>query len=297
LLSQLFPGDVASVTVTYTDESGDSETVVSSRVPGTLFMDIWRSIKSERDGPNLTVRFEATHRVKDRIRYYFSPTGSKEVGAATFNVDGYTSPIPIGVRVSPKTLKDRPILLILESPHVDEVCSHLQPTYPAAGDTGVRLDRNVETIRSLVMELVGNLELPVIICNPVQFPTSCRVQPVPTWWRNLVFKRMLLNDSIRDGFQKRLIEYDPFVIINACTSTAKPPPPIDGLETAHAAKSSTKKAIEVFLKSKYGGKAYRRYFKWEEATFHLMKEQPKRGHVESNPEVFYLEFPHPSSWT
>jgi len=149
-------------------------------------------------------------------------------------------------------LKNKSIVIILESPHKDEFCycchvnkeneccvAEMYPIRPANGKTGKKLDKYLEGILRQYKKELENKEkdFHVFIVNPIQYQTSLwalHQKPIQDDYkklRNEVWESLwnhaiednsdnkdnLNNYVFRNDFYYRLKKYDPAHIINCCT--------------------------------------------------------------------------------
>lgn len=175
---------------------------------------------------------------------------------------------------------DASILLILESPHVDEISRELIPRWPAAGASGRQVNSHAAGFGRFLGGLVSE-PLPVILCNPVQHPASLRLEPIQADLRDTVFRALAAVPAIAADFQARLERYQPRVIINACTG-AKPGSP----------KALVRAMIDRFL----GGRPVHRLI-WStgrvDGVNGLKLKEERRA---PGAEVKIVELPHPAAW-
>lgn len=125
------------------------------------------------------------------------------------------------------------IILLLESPHRSEYFikdNVLRPIGPAKGKKKTEAGGAIEEYLTNILKKVGLNEgsYYLIIVNPIQFQTSLDcihgkglVKEIKEI-RNLVWKNLWEQNDIRINFNKRLAEYKPIRIINACTEELQP---------------------------------------------------------------------------
>lgn len=133
----------------------------------------------------------------------------------------------------------RTVLLLLESPHVDEYGpdaqgrtepSTMSPIAPAQGKTGDRIEENLaDVLKSgdLSRELCDGAR--VLVANPVPYQASLesilnvsnvtagRRGPVRRGVKDAVWEALWNIEAVRRDFEDRLRRYVPGVVINACT--------------------------------------------------------------------------------
>jgi hypothetical protein len=126
------------------------------------------------------------------------------------------------------------IVLILESPHIDEygLClddkgnlKRLCPIAPAQGDTGTSIDSQLSHVLANIQRKLTQKEklgcgfYRFIIVNPVPYQTSLGSlynglnKPI----RNAIWKEMWNIVAVKNDFFNRIHSYNPSLIINACT--------------------------------------------------------------------------------
>ena len=121
---------------------------------------------------------------------------------------------------------ERTLVIVLESPHESEYRNNRidQPLGPAKGRTG----DNIRDYLMCVIRSCDHLRLRirhitrVIVVNPIQFQcslASIMKQERKSWrkTRDLVWRALWSQQSIRDDFRNRLESYNADFIINACT--------------------------------------------------------------------------------
>lgn len=199
--------------------------VLKASVPDSLLDAIPAKYRTRSRGANnWFVRFaddQNEHHLqplKDRIRYLYSSHPSpqfKPASTRTFTVK-QDHKIPTGREVDASSSIHRSIVLLLESPHKDEVASG----QPASGTTGINLNFNRDALARMIHSVWPDQvkNVPVIVCNPCPYPSSC-LASTSTWgqWRDMVFEVLFSHRPIRVDFDARLKAYKPKVILNACT--------------------------------------------------------------------------------
>lgn len=128
----------------------------------------------------------------------------------------------IGLEGSKKSYKI--IVIILESPHIDEYdkakCK-IAPA-PALGTTGCNLDDGfVDTLNDFMTTNEGMIEdsiYKVILMNAVQFQCSLGLEPIVGKIRDENFLSLWASDAIVQNFKERLEKYQPDIVINCCTN-------------------------------------------------------------------------------
>ena len=113
------------------------------------------------------------------------------------------------------------IVLILESPHIDEYTADFEPLCSANGQTGKNINKFLTTILSI--KPVDH----IILCNPIPWQTSLHEihnQALTGDFKKLrdaIWKHLWNCDNPKNNLQQSFIEriksYYPEIIINACT--------------------------------------------------------------------------------
>ena len=122
---------------------------------------------------------------------------------------------------------NKKIILLLESPHVDEfnIKNQNYTTAPIWGKSGDRfnsqfinvLNNNLNSFNNL--NLGNNMMFDIYIVNAIQYQCSLGISPINKHIRNYVFQGMwnFNNNSFKDDLIDRIDYLDPYLIINACT--------------------------------------------------------------------------------
>lgn len=272
---------------------------VSPEVLGRIRNQIAPAALVSDTGGCITVPFFAADGVPDRVRYmYRRPCLDDVLTDGTFPYGHQT--IPTG-EVAPRQANCS-ILLLLESPHTNETTRELKAVYPAAGPTGGAIHRHKEALAFVLeqvpVERFAN-ETPFILANPVPHPTSCRCKPIDTALRDHVLQYALTNvERVKDEFERRLQDYHPVVIINACTGAGSR----DGLPSTPNEKPDPKELIRRGLWTFFDGKPVHRICCTQEhvqeggrrRSVLQMRHFPPDGDV--SPAYYVVDFPHPSRW-
>lgn len=251
-------------------------------------------------GNTITIPFRAADGVPDRIRYMYDRPHLEDVLTdGTFALG--TQAIPKG-EVAPREVECS-VLLLLESPHIDETTKKLEAVYPAAGDTGGAIQRKKDAFAFLLEQVPAERlgeRTPFILANPVPHPTSCRCEPIEEPLRNHVMKFALTEvDRIRDEFERRLRDYHPVVIINACTGKGSP----HGLPSIRKRKPDPKELVRRALWRFFDGEPIHRICCQPKLVQVTPEEKhrvlqihhfPPEGSV--TPAYYVVDFPHPSGW-
>lgn len=109
------------------------------------------------------------------------------------------------------------LLIILESPHIEEFESKIIPPSPALGSTGTNLQDDLITNLDCFINNGGQIpcgDYKVILSNAIQFQASFGY--CTEMFRDRCWLMMWLLDG-RQGFINRIKGYNPDVILNACT--------------------------------------------------------------------------------
>lgn len=130
----------------------------------------------------------------------------------------------------PNTDYSKTIVIILESPHVDEYHGDVgQPIAPAQGKTGSNIQGWLDCVLRSCPTLYDELDdgTRVVLCNPIQFqtslasivtiPTAQRDEKVRDQLRDAVWSVIWECEAVRSEFKARLDDYSPDFVINACT--------------------------------------------------------------------------------
>lgn len=279
--------------------------LVAENLPHVLHNQITRALKhtmnTKRPNECVLELPPLAGAVPDRIRYYYSAQGHLvNATKATFDVDGCE--IPVGKDVNSLEEGQRTVVILLESPHVDEVDKRWNPFQPAAGSTGKNIHENKALLERLLRSTlkIGH-RYPVVIANPVPYPTSCRVSTRRWgWWRDLVFRRLIHVSEIRRFFRQRLDFYNPALVINACTDgagtcdfTVNPTPLGFSLSVGQCKPPSPKIMVSRIIESQLGNVYVIKYTKVEFAA--LGKAAPKAVTIPAGA-VPIIDLPHPASW-
>ena len=251
------------------------------------------------------IDFAQYHPVQDRVRYYYSWDGIAESPPVmTNNLQDNLCQQPCklkpaarlapGRRICSQEQFERSIVILLESPHAEEVDEDMAPCAPANGSTGELLHEARDTIgRMLKAYGIRGRELPVIICNPVPYPTSCRLplagHPEHGAWRNEVFAGCIAHPSIARAFRGRLLRYQPAAVINACTGYAG---------------KTAKKYVRSEISASFGAAIARpvRYARQSRGRSPLVAKAHRGISLgllfpPPNPNaIVHIELPHPSDW-
>lgn len=118
-----------------------------------------------------------------------------------------------------------PIVVILESPHVDEFDASGTPKGPAQGKTGNRFDKYFEQLinSSSVSNVIGTESHAVVLVNSVQYQCSLGKQPLKGKNRSDCDKnwKSCFNAGGNTDLVNRLNALKPVAVINLCTASLK----------------------------------------------------------------------------
>ncbi|MBU8899567.1 hypothetical protein KRR26_28555 [Corallococcus sp. M34] len=287
---QFLNGSTLEKEITVTVARGGLGPIRSQIDPSSLVADT---------GDSITIPFLAADAVPDRIRYmYRRPRLDNVRSRDAFTFGSQT--IPRGA-VVPRQVK-RSVLLLLESPHTAETTRALKPVYPAAGDTGGAIHRQKDKLAFLLDQIPAERfagKAPFILANPVPHPTSCRSAPLNDHLRNRLMEFALTEVHwITEGFHRRLRDYRPVVIINACTGKGSR----NGLPSLSRRKLDPKELVRRALWTFFDGKPVyriccnRKKVQVDGQVRNVLKMQhfPLEGN--EKPAYYVVDFPHPGSW-
>lgn len=253
----------------------------------------------EEAGGGLIVTFDLSKPVPDVIRYWmFGEKWANEDDTSWMKSPRGTKGFPWGR--PPRKGETDGILLLLESPHRDEVSPDLEPFVPAAGTgqggSGRLLHFHKEALiyfltRELGLAFTGK-RTPVIIGNPFPFAASLRTRGLAEKLRDEVWIRAMLRTRFRRDLFRRLRKYKPRIIINACTGNK---------DAKGSPKALTRYLIDEYLASKGIARVVR------VAYSHSIQKDPSSGEVThealiepyadlENAECYVVEVPHPAGW-
>ena len=127
------------------------------------------------------------------------------------------------------------LVVVVESPHKDEYHNEdlSSPIAAAQGSTGCGIQNHLAEIVNLVADVADKVpglrdEYRVIIANPIRWQTSLSSlhgkSPRYAPWKNLrnaVWDALWGIDAVRCDFLARLCNYNPSIVVNACTGGAE----------------------------------------------------------------------------
>ncbi|WP_375766307.1 hypothetical protein NR798_32040 [Archangium gephyra] len=293
-----------TVRIRYVGVDGE-ENICDEQVEQPLFQRIQLCIAHDLNpqANELTIRFRPSHRVPDLVRYTYvrerlTPEGVVPTGTLC-PLNGASHPglgIPLG---RPPVATDlNPVVFLLESPHDEEISRELIPVGPAAGSTGRQIHDNRVPLANLIGAALGDRypaqsEFAVIICNPVPYPTSCRLKPLKNEaqeWRDFVYNEFMGLASICKDFRCRLRQYNPSVIINACTGRElKPRDDAQGRRFL-----PPNRLVDREINRYLAGQDPGRQFDYR----YLIKSRKDRTGLTCFPasDVYVMEIAHPTGW-
>jgi hypothetical protein len=319
-------GDFTGETGTHDHGNGDAgwnpgpPTADTGRVrtlPSRGHLSLWQA---DANG-NLTLDMSSAQRVLDRVRYFYTWNGNAKaqpkitmVQPAAAQPTGTSLGVTPGLTVTEFEQKygaiERSIVLLLESPHIDEIDQHLQPKGPAMGATGRRISSNLQNLARLIRALgLKGTQIPVIIANAVPHPTSCRLRAPRGGivsphqratlnkffqdWRDEVFKGFL--PLVRDDLHTRINSYKPDVVFNACTGT-NTLTPLVRRELVQSLDKNLRPAVYVRRDRQNEVCSAKRYWVLERSATEeaAVKRQQE---LKPNGKKWMVEIIHPSSWT
>ncbi|MFY1824459.1 hypothetical protein ACN47A_00960 [Myxococcus fulvus] len=239
-------------------------------------------LTKERDG--LIVTLDLSRRVPDVIRYWVKEeTWANEDNTTWMDHPKTPKRFPWGR--PPRRGETGGILILLESPHRDEVSAELEPLVPAAGSTGRRLESHKDALLYLLTRKLGltftDNQAPVIIGNPLQFPASLRTRPLALKLRDEIWIRAMLRTRFQRDLFRRLNMYKPKIIINACTGKL--------------GERSSPKAITRYFIDEYLSRSKTTHI--VRTTFSPKSHPPiETSGVLETAECHVVEVAHPSGW-
>ena len=123
-----------------------------------------------------------------------------------------------------RTIKS-PIVIILESPHVDEFDSNGKAKGPAQGKTGDFFDIYFEQLlkQSIISNIIGTSTHAVVFVNSVQYQCSLGKRPLKGINRNNCNRnwKLCFQSGCDIDLVDRLNALNPIAVINLCTATLK----------------------------------------------------------------------------
>lgn len=153
------------------------------------------------------------------------------------------------------TLSTQSVVIVLESPHIDEYLSTKLPPSPALGVTGVNLQKYLPQKLGRTVEQETGLpegEYKIILCNAIQYQAS--VGYSTEIYRDRIWMLMWIFGG-RKKFIKRMILYHPRVIINSCTKGSHKDDPLFSSNSLAEKENIRKSFIEsVFGEIHFVGK-------------------------------------------
>jgi len=175
----------------------------------------------------ITGIYEEKKRINDVYRYILSVNNNKfklipsYIKFQSISI-GKFKDIPISYR----DINKKTILIVIESPHKEEYTKQFEVIAPAQGKTGKKIEKFLCKILENNSIKLEDEEYNIVICNPVQFQASL-------YYLHKETLKETPSKSIRDkiwtaifekeeqNFKKRLLLYNPYLTINACTAKLK----------------------------------------------------------------------------
>lgn len=125
----------------------------------------------------------------------------------------------------------RKVVIVLESPHIDEFTNNMQAISPAQGHTGKKIDSTVYSLLGKmknVIEFIQNEVIEIALVNPVPFQTSLvtihgkKLEKKYVTLRNNVWKSIWYHANYKEKFINLVNTLNSKdIIINACTYLLK----------------------------------------------------------------------------
>lgn len=116
------------------------------------------------------------------------------------------------------------IVLVLESPHIDEFDSNHNPIRPANGATGRNIEKYIAKYASQHWKLNPKIDYKICIVNSVQFQASCihslqanNITLNTKYQRDVLKHCVLIYAFDSSDLQNRIEEFHPNIVINCCT--------------------------------------------------------------------------------
>lgn len=123
--------------------------------------------------------------------------------------------------------KFRKIIIILESPHVDEYTDTMRPVAPAQGQTGVKIHSNIEDLLRKInnhIKITQDEIIEIALINPIPLQTSLgtihkkSLKEKYCTLRNNVWKCIWKNTDYKEKFINQInLLNSKDILINACT--------------------------------------------------------------------------------
>lgn len=121
------------------------------------------------------------------------------------------------IDIYPQYKKYKKIVLILESPHVDEFnCARKIKSRPAKGKTGKKI-RNLlhKKLNSILNKNNKKYNYIVYLVNSI--PYQCSLGVKTECYRDYIWLKMWSDKSVRSQLISALIKIEPDIIVNCCT--------------------------------------------------------------------------------
>ncbi|WP_195986354.1 hypothetical protein [Clostridium sp. D53t1_180928_C8] len=191
--------------------------------------------------------------------------------------------------VNIKNQYEKIIVIVLESPHIDEFNKNkfsVAPA-PALGSTGCKLDKYFcEVINECFKKYdIEKGKYHVILSNAIQY--QCSLGTDTEVFRDRVWLKLWLSRNLKSEFIKRLQIYEPDIIVNLCTK---------GSHEKDSLSLGQKSINNIYLKSICDKKrAYEKIEKIKNTTLRKLTQKAINKYSENRKiKCFYGN--HPSSW-
>lgn len=167
--------------------------------------------------------------VPDTVRYRFKYVNNEFINLKIKNKVHSNSNYNEELLVLNKT--NRRIIIILESPHLDEFTDNMKAISPAQGCTGKKIDSKVDLLlikMKKVIEFTQNEVIEIALVNPVPFQTSLvnihgkKLEKQYVTLRNNVWRSIWYHANYKEKFINLVNTlHSKDIIINACTYLLK----------------------------------------------------------------------------
>lgn len=196
---------------------------------------------------------------------------------------------------------DKTIVIVLESPHIDEYSYQYEDNnkkksdfiHPALGKTGINLQLYFPAICNWVLSTHypkdKNKTWRIILMNSIQYQCSLGVNTLK--YRDHMWLKLWFDNKCSEDFKKRIKEYNPDVIFNFCTEgeNLSGKLNIDYVSQIKLSKESQEILNENIIKLRAKRKTKKEFTIRECITYSLIEDKPSNvKHI--------FEGTHPSSW-
>ncbi|ELC8462487.1 hypothetical protein LI063_05410 [Clostridium perfringens] len=183
-----------------------------------------------------------------------------------------------------KNTNKKNLVIVLESPHIDEfngLRCNIAPA-PALGVTGCNLDKYfIELINSKINNCgIEDGVYNVILTNAIQY--QCSLGEEPEIYRDRVWLDLWLFKNYNSNFIQRLYKYSPDVIINFCT------------KGSHRKDHLRPKGTKTFINAEYINSINKNHNITGKVTLRELVSKEIKNNFKNN--CIILEGNHPSSW-